>query len=630
MSAINGLYERLRPKASSRVLAVSLATMADYGRNGSNRWVGGAVGLGCQQTALVPESSGEELPWHDVVTETAVTADMRLDNRRELLTALGLPEWTTLPDNRLIVGAWQKWGPNCPCYLVGDFAFAIWDARQRTLFCARDHIGARPLYYCLTPERFVFASDLRGVLAVPEVSDRLDEDYVAAMLLEHNFYLTDRTYFNAVRKLQPGYSLTVSPDRARLERYWFPANAPAVRHSTDAGYAEAARDIYTQAVRDRLRTSSPVGVHLSGGLDSSSVAVLAARERRRQGQSPPAVFCWQPPPDDDPAIFWEHLFVEAVCRQEGLSAQYCPMTTDHTLAVLQKDPTLEPVTSTLIAEHTIQRRASAQGIRLILSGWGGDEGLSSSGRGYLSELLLRGRWRELHRQSRLRTNRPWRCIAREALLLLCPDRLTALEKISTRSWRGAAETRTFIHPDFLRETTRLRSMPCRQAGVRSTLFWAWEHGGLTERIESWHAQGAGHGVAYAYPMLDRRLLEFVAGLPSEQLVGGKWRRWLMRRATEGILPDDLRWHEDKSDPVGWQQGMSVAQQTLGLIGQQLAAAPALPTRARYVDMPRLLQRLRPESVQESRTVAYLLKTVQFLDFEHVPLTEPNVGVDLPN
>ena len=86
-------------------------------------------------------------------------------------------------------------------------------------------------------------------------------------LLEKGFYLTDRTYFKAVRKLQPGYSLTVSPDSERLERYWCPADLREVRFSTDAGYAEAARDIYTQAVRDRLRTRFPVAsISVAGGL----------------------------------------------------------------------------------------------------------------------------------------------------------------------------------------------------------------------------------------------------------------------------------------------------------------------------------------------------------------------------
>ena len=205
-------------------------------------------------------------------------------------------------------------------------------------------------------------------------------------------------------------------------------------------------------------------------------------------------------------------------------------------------------------------------------------------------------------------------MAREAVLLLFPDGFAAQQRISSRSWRPPAGSASFVHPELLRKTTRLRSTPCREASVRSTLFWAWEHGGLTERIESWHVHGARHGIAYGYPMLDRRLLEFVAGLPPEQFVREKWKRWLMRRAMRGILPADLCWQEDKSDPVRSEQGLSVARHTLGLIGQQLAAAPALPTRSRYVDMPRLLRRLRPESLQQHPKVGDLLRTVQFLDF----------------
>ena len=174
MSAINGVFERRRSHVSDRALTGSLATLADYGWDGSDRWIGGEVGLGFQRTALVPEDRGEKLPWHDASTGLAVTADVRLDNRKDVLTALALPASTTLPDSRLIVGAWQKWGRDCPRYLVGDFAVAIWDAGQQTLFCARDHIGASPFYYSLTAERLVFASDIRGVLAVPDVSDRLD------------------------------------------------------------------------------------------------------------------------------------------------------------------------------------------------------------------------------------------------------------------------------------------------------------------------------------------------------------------------------------------------------------------------------------------------------------------------
>ena len=116
--------------------------------------------------------------------------------------------------------------------------------------------------------------------------------------------------------------------------------------------------------------------------------------------------------------------------------------------MLRADPTRDPVTSTLIVETTTQQRAAAQGVRLILSGWGGDEGLSSAGNGYCAELLLRGQWKELYRQSQFRHSRPWRFIAREALLLLFRDRFAAHQQLSRRSWRRPSAANSFIHPDF--------------------------------------------------------------------------------------------------------------------------------------------------------------------------------------
>jgi asparagine synthase (glutamine-hydrolysing) len=173
--------------------------------------------------------------WSDAATGLAIASDVRLDNRRELIATLVIqPSDAGLPDGLLLNRAWRKWGEACPRHLVGDYAFVVWDAAERTLFCARDHIGARPFYYCLTPDRFVFASDIAGVLVVPGVPDQLDEDFVIASLADQKFYRSDRTYLSAVRRLPPAHSLTVTSGRDRLVRYWSPSDARAGfgRHAT--------------------------------------------------------------------------------------------------------------------------------------------------------------------------------------------------------------------------------------------------------------------------------------------------------------------------------------------------------------------------------------------------------------
>jgi asparagine synthase (glutamine-hydrolysing) len=285
MSAVFGIFQRRGPALVREQLDAGLCALAVYGPEGQARWADTVVGLGYQWTTRTAESARESLPWHDPAANLAITADARLDDREGLAARLDVSpvELALAPDSQLILRAYQKWGHDCPAYLLGDFAFAIWDVGAKTLFCARDHMGVRPLYYHLSPARFVFATDIVGLLAVPGVSSGLDEPYVASHLLYKFYVHPERTFYDAARKLPPGHTMAIGPDTTRLARYWRPERARDVRFRAEADYVDAFREIYARAVRDRLRAVHPIGVHLSGGLDSSSVAVMAARELGRPG-----------------------------------------------------------------------------------------------------------------------------------------------------------------------------------------------------------------------------------------------------------------------------------------------------------------------------------------------------------
>jgi asparagine synthase (glutamine-hydrolysing) len=609
MSALNGIFERRRNPASD-VAFSSLQSPTDRNFDGSNRWVSTPVSFWSRTNSLLPE----EVPLiHDVTNDLVVIADARIDNRGELFEMLHISGAEhTMADACLLLNAWRKWGRESPRYVVGDYSYAIWDRRQQTLFCARDHIGARPFYYSLTTELFVFSSDLKNVLGAPGVSDRLDEDYVVASLADKRFYRRDRTYFTAIRRLAPGHTLTVRATSEQLDQYWFPENAKDIRYANDEDYAEAARDIFVRAIADRLRTHDATGVHLSGGLDSSSVTVLAARERLDKGFTPPTVFSWQPQPGDGAIVSNEYARIKAVCKQEKLTPLFCPMNARDIFAILKKDPTLDPIHITMQIETTIQQRANQLGVRRILSGWGGDEVLSFDGRGYYSQLLLSGRWWRLFRESR-KFGSALKFIGNEALLLLFPDRNEALKKLESLTTRNALDPGSFLNPE-LRSLVRSHKIPCRQTSVRSTLFWLWTRGMLAERMESWAAHGAPLQIEYEYPMLDRRLMEFVAGLPAEQFVRGKWKRWIMRKTMDGILPEEVCWQPDKSEPVRVMEGKAAVYEALRMVREQIISKADLPSRAPYLDMTRLLDRLDPEVLARNPKPSSLTRAVQFLDF----------------
>ena len=527
----------------------------------------------------------------------AVVADARLDDRGALCDALGVPraERAGLDDRDLIARAWARWGRECPNHLLGDYAFAVWDRRARVLFCARDHIGARPFYYAWTAHGFAFASAVEAVLAAPGVDDRLDEGAVATWLVRRNLLTNTRTFFERVRKLPPGHALTVAGAAPpRLLRYWRPERAPRVRRASDDACAEELLDLYARAVRDRLRGSDPVGVHLSGGLDSSTVAVLAARELRRAGRPPPLAYTRLPPRDRQPAAAGapEYDVMDAVCAGEGLRLfHHYEIAPADSLAMIRRDGVVPGRWFSLL-EASIQRQAAEHGVRGLLSGWGGDEGVSFNGRGACAHLLLGGRWLRLAAVCRARGWGLRQVLVETAEGLLSPRRMRRLRRLlgGARSFSSGS---SFIAPAFAHRQSPW-PLPRRAAvGTRRMQLRLLQDGHLIRDTEALAASGARHGLEYRYPLLDRRLLEFALGLPPEQFRRGKWSRWLMRHAGQSLLPPELCWRLTKTDVhLYFVPPDNVPEkEMLSAVRRALEAGAASPARTRYVDMPRLLASL---------------------------------------
>ena len=622
MTAICGFHGRRREAAAG--LAAMLGALSDYGVE-RTQWTEGEIGLGCRSHPLPHDAAGPPLRY-DRETGLAITADARLDDREAFCGALGLSrsERLGLSDAELILRAFVRWGRDCPNHLLGDYAFAVWDGRRRSWFCARDHVGARPLYYALTPEGFVFASAVEAVLAVPGVPDELDEAMVAAYLTRMDLKTTTRTLFTAVCKLPPGHTLTSTAppparDRrtraplARLERYWRPEHVPRARPASDDAYAEEFLDLFSRAVKDRSYGPDPVGAHLSGGLDSSSVAVLAARALRRRGRPPPLAFSWLPPLGGEPpspAHVPEYAHIDAVCAREALQVFHCALSPDDVVAVLRRDGAYPGIQSHINEEAT-QRCAAERGVRVLLSGWGGDEGVSFNGAGYERHLLLSGRWRLLLVEGRGRE--PLRHLAGTALSLMHPDLRASLRR-GVRRLRGVHERRWFIDPALERRTRFPTTPILQQVGTRRTQLARLQSGHLSARMEGWAASGARHGIEYRYPLLDRRVLEFALGLPPEQFRRGKQNRWLMRHALRPVLPPEVCWNPSKGDPARVEPLIDAFAEALPIVRRMLDARIEPSARARYIDMRRLRERLDAARFRKKPWLVPLQNTLLFLDF----------------
>jgi len=269
MSAILGIYYLDCRPVDRMDLDRMIETLAHRGSDGSGVWNDKSVGLGHRMLWTTPESLHEQLPLTSKNGDLTITADARIDNRDELLAALGLAAWAhgEITDSELILRAYEHWGDGAPERLVGDFAFAVWDERRQALFCARDHLGVKPFYYHQSGRVVAFASEVKALFTVPAVPRRLNAtrvgDYLGGIFEDQA-----GTFYRDVCRLPAGHFMVVAPGTARTQSYYRLDPSREIRLRSDDEYADAFRERFTEAVRDRLRSAYPVGSSLSGGLDS--------------------------------------------------------------------------------------------------------------------------------------------------------------------------------------------------------------------------------------------------------------------------------------------------------------------------------------------------------------------------
>ncbi len=562
MSAIAGLYRRDGQAVDHGDMVRMVNCLAHRGPHATGIWRQGPVGLGHLMLWTTPESRREVLPLANRSGDVTITADARIDNRDELIAALGLEEGAhrEISDSGLILCAYQRWGEASPKRLLGDFAFAIWDDRSETLFCVRDHLGVKPFYYHQSGRVFVCASEIKGLLSVREVPRRLNEvrvaDYLAGVLEDQAI-----TFYRDVFRLPAGHTLTVRRREARVQAYCRLDACREIRLSSDQEYAEAFRECLARAVQCRLRSAFPVGSLLSGGLDSSSIVGTA---RQLLGDKDPrrlhtfsAVF--PSLPDRDLRAIDERPYVEAVVAMGGLTPHYVradrvsPLTDVDRVLWHEDEAILAP---NLYMHWALYRAAHQERVRVLLDGIDGDTTVSH-GLEYLSDLARTRQVTRLGREvmalSRRHNSSPRRILWQFGLRPLVPPPVQ-------RAWRAVRRreppwgTGTAIKPAFARRiglAERVQALRVNgHTSARSARESHWR--GLTSGLLPYALEGADKAAAAfalepRYPFFDRRLMEFCLALPPEQKLCQGWTRVVMRRAMARILPDEVRWRNSKAN-----------------------------------------------------------------------------------
>ena len=281
MSGIVGLWNLDGTQLEASVLDAMSAAIAHRGLDGSSRLVVGSVGFAHHRLWTTPEEMGEVQPLTGR-DSTMLVMDGRLDNRDDLIAALGQP--ASASDAALALAAFAAWDDAFAERLNGDFAVAVFDARCRRLILARDSIGLRPIYYTRTGRLFAFASEIKALLAHPDVTTRLDDEGIADYLLVSSRPIDrqDITCFEGISALVPAHVAVTTLERTFTRRYW---GLRYSAHGSAAHVRRVSRRVQRgsrEAVRRRIRAARPVAVSVSGGFDSSSIFCQAETLRRAQ------------------------------------------------------------------------------------------------------------------------------------------------------------------------------------------------------------------------------------------------------------------------------------------------------------------------------------------------------------
>ncbi len=497
-------------------LTAVMDAMAHRGPDGAGRWGGEPVALGRQRTALT--NNGDAKPVR--LGRLAVSTVCRIDNRAELRSMLGLGA-TPTADPELILHAYRRWGESCAERLLGDFAFALWDAERRLLFCARDQVGIEPFYYVASDRLFACASETRALLALDGVEPRLDEAGVAAFVLPA---LNDGqvTLVRDVKRLPAGHTLAVDGAGMRLHRYWRPNPRAALRLRCDRDYAEALRETLTEAVRCRLPHAAATGAALSGGLDSSSVAVLMRRVRGDSGPMPAVSVLYG---TDDA----ERTCIDAVLAGGGLA--WCPTRWSGELLLADPRADVSFFSTHMLANRDAFAAAPGAGVRVLFGGDGGDQALSW---GHLAHASLVTLMRERKWEAAVRH------VARRMLRRGLPG-IGAPAAPPELGLLGSALARRLDAPDRLRE----RYERLRRGSLRAHHAARLELNIAVGTLEADSALAARHGVVLRSPFWDRRVLELCLAMPADQKEGRAMPRMVLRRAMDGLLPGAVQWRRGK-------------------------------------------------------------------------------------
>ncbi|HYH84255.1 MAG TPA: asparagine synthase (glutamine-hydrolyzing) [Pyrinomonadaceae bacterium] len=579
MCGINGiaLSSRSRETLDVRLLKRMRDVIAHRGPDDAGVYVDGNVGLGHRRLSIVDVAAGHQ-PMTNEDGSLRITYNGEIYNHadfREELEARG-HVYRTHCDTETILHLYEERGADCVRDLRGMFAFAIWDARKRELFIARDRLGVKPLYYVQREDgSLFFASEIKALLEARAVAAELNHAALPDYLANHATS-GDETLFRGVRRLMPGHTMTWRDGELKIEEYWdvhFAReegdDAQHDSHRSDEDYVAEWAEMFRESVRLRLMADVPLGMFLSGGIDSSAIAAVMS------GMT------------SEPVKTFSVAFAEREANELEYAREVArAFKTDHHEIVVSPEeffgalPTLvwhedEPIAHPSSVALNFVSRLAARHVKVVLTGEGSDEMLAGYGRyrKTVYNLALGARYHGLapaalrRAVARAVESLPARSRARRKLartfLCLAPDietiyfdnfsvfsRAMQRELLTAEAKERVGSLDPYRHVTEYLGKTDAESLLERLLYVDTKTY-------LHELLMKQDQMSMAASIESRVPFLDHKLVEHTARLPERMKLRGLTTKYILRRAMKGVLPERILTRPKMGFPVpvgAWLRG----------------------------------------------------------------------------
>lgn len=543
MCGIAGIIQLNDDKLHLSKIENITARAAHRGPDGQGIFILGKVALGHRRLSILDLTENGAQPMSDELNHYHITYNGEIYNYLELRQQLITCGYSFRGDSdtEVLLNAYRHWGEMCVDHFNGMWSFAILDLLRNIVFCSRDRIGEKPFYFHRSQEQFLFASEIRQIL--PEMQQvTANKDMLDRFLFGVSGEDFSDTFFTSVHKLPAGHNMVfdLSTNQARTYSYYRIENKQVSVPLKFEAQSEAFQELFSDSIRLRLRSDVPVGTCLSGGLDSSSIACVAASFLGVTSDEPlKAITAVSTDRSRD-----ESCFAQTVAEVNGLNLHFTTPEYDHFRSRIREvvKAQEEPFgTASIFMQYEVMRTAKENNIKVLLDGQGADELLLGYERYfacYLQQLVRQRNLSHLWQQVKnINKNNAFISFADLGKYY------GYFNSSFIRKWRMRRKFHFLHMSDAI--SGQIEAYAKNSRKIAELQRWEITHTNLPPLLRFEDKNSMWHSVETRLPYLDHRLIEFCLNLPLESKIARGWTKYILRHSMKQRVPDEIVWRTNK-------------------------------------------------------------------------------------